>query len=57
MAIDLIDKYGQSTHIFSLDAIQVATLSVISDDSITFVCSDKRLITFVKNLGYTTIEV
>lgn len=56
-AIDLIDKHGKSNHVFSLDAMQIAALSVISDDNTTFVCADKRLIFLVKNLGYSTLEL
>jgi predicted nucleic acid-binding protein len=57
VALDLIDKYGRSNHLFSLDAIQIASVSIISDDNTTFVCADKRLTSLVKHLGYNTLEL
>ncbi|MEW6109979.1 MAG: hypothetical protein AB1632_12545 [Nitrospirota bacterium] len=56
-AIDLIDKYGKSNHIFSLDAMQIAAFSVITDDNTTFVCADRRLTALVKSLGYSALEL
>ena len=56
-ALDLIEKYGKLNHLFSLDAMQVAIFSVISDNNITFVCADKRLTSFVKNLKHSVLEL
>jgi len=56
-AIDFIEKYGKSIHLFSLDAIQIATFSVISDNNTTFVCADKRLISLVNSLGYRSLSL
>lgn len=56
-ALDLIEKHGKSNHLFSLDAMQVAIFSAISDNNTTFVCADKRLTSFIKKLGYSTLEL
>ncbi len=56
-AIDFIGKYGKSNHLFSLDALQIATLSVISDNDTTFVCADKRLISLVNSFGYKSLSL
>ncbi len=56
-AMDLLGKHGRTTHLFSLDALQIATLTVISEKDITFVCADKRLTTLVKAIGFPVLEV
>ncbi|MEP9412066.1 MAG: type II toxin-antitoxin system VapC family toxin [Candidatus Brocadia sp.] len=56
-ALDLIEKYGQSNHLFSLDAMQVALYLAISGNNTTFVCADRRLTSFVKKLGYSALEL
>lgn len=57
IALDLIDKHGRANHLFSLDALQIATFSLISEDDIRFVCADKRLLSLVNNFGYSTLLV
>lgn len=48
---------GKSNHLFSLDALQIATLSVVSDNDTTFVCADKRLISLVNSFGYKSLSL
>lgn len=56
-ALDLIISHGKSNSLFSLDALQAATLSITSDNTAIFVCADKKLTSFVKNLGYEILEL
>lgn len=56
-AIDFIEKHGKSGHIFSLDAVQVASFLMVAEDDATFVCADRRLTSLVKKLGYNVVEV
>jgi len=54
-ALELLGKHGRTNHLFALDALQFATLSVISDKDITFVCADKRLASLVKTTGFPVL--
>ena len=56
-AQDFLERHGRSNHIFSLDALQIATLSVVSDKDLTFVCADKRLTALVKTIGFPVLEL
>ena len=56
-ALDIMNTHGKTNHLFSLDALQIATLSMIAEKDITFVCADKRLITLVKKMGTSVLEL
>jgi predicted nucleic acid-binding protein len=56
-ALDILNKHGRANHLFSLDALQIATLSIVAEKDITFVCADKRLTTLVKAVGFPVIEL
>lgn len=56
-ALELIISHGKLNSLFSLDALQAAALSIISDNTTIFVCADKKLTSFVKNIGYETLEL
>jgi predicted nucleic acid-binding protein len=56
-AMDLLGAHGRTNHLFSLDALQIAMLSVVAEKDITFVCADKRLTTLVKTMGFPVLEV
>jgi predicted nucleic acid-binding protein len=56
-ALDFLNKYGRTSHLFSLDALQIATLSIVAEKDITFVCADKRLTSLVKTTGFPVIEL
>ena len=56
-ALDIMNTHGRTNHLFSLDALQIATLSMIAEKDITFVCADKRLITLVKKMGTSVLEL
>lgn len=56
-ALDLYEKYGNSNHLFSLDAVQIAAFTAVSDIDTIFACADKRLTSFVKNLAYPVLEI
>ncbi len=52
-----LNTHGSTHHLFSLDALQIATLSIVAEKDITFVCADKRLITLVKTIGLPVLEL
>jgi predicted nucleic acid-binding protein len=56
-ALDLLNTHGRTEHLFSLDALQIATLSIVAEKDITFVCADKRLTTLVKAIGFPILEL
>lgn len=56
-ALNLIEKYGKSNHLFSLDAMQVAAFSLVSESDTAFVCADKRLTSLVNSLGYNVLDL
>jgi predicted nucleic acid-binding protein len=56
-AQDILNKYGRVNHLFSLDALQIATLSVVAEKDITFVCADKRLTSLIKTIGFPVLEL
>jgi predicted nucleic acid-binding protein len=56
-ALDFLNKHARINHLFSLDALQIATLSVVAEKDITFVCADKRLTALVKTVGFPIIEL
>ncbi len=56
-ALDFLNTHGRTNHIFSLDALQLATLSIVAEKDITFVCADKRLTTLVKTIDFPVLEL
>lgn len=56
-ALVLLESHAKTSHLFSLDALQIATISVIADKDITFVCADKRLVSLVRTMEYPVLEV
>lgn len=56
-ALDFMNTHGRTNHLFSLDALQFATLSIISEKDTTFVCADKRLTALVKMIGTPVLEL
>lgn len=56
-ALDFLGTHAGTNHLFSLDALQIATLSIVADTDTTFVCADKRLTTLVKTLGFSVLEL
>lgn len=56
-ALDFLGTHARTNHLFSLDALQIATLSIVADKDTTFVCADKRLTTLVKTLGFSVLEL
>lgn len=56
-ALDFLNTHGRTNHLFSLDALQIATLSIVAEKDITFVCADKRLTTLVKTIGFPVLEL
>jgi len=55
--MDILNTQGKTNHLFSLDALQIATLSIIAEKDIIFVCADKRLTTLVKKMGTPVLEL
>jgi uncharacterized protein len=56
-ALDIMNAHGRANHLFSLDALQMATLSIISEKDTIFVCADKRLTALVKTIGTPVLEL
>ena len=56
VAFELIEKHGESRHLITLDAIQLATFSSIADDVI-FACGDSRLNSLARQVGFNVMEV
>lgn len=56
-ALDILNTYGRTNHIFALDALQIATFSTINERNTTFVCADKRLTTLVKKIGNPALQL
>lgn len=56
-ALDIMNAQGRANHLYSLDALQIATLSIIAEKDITFVCADKRLTALVKTVGTPVLEL
>jgi len=56
-ALDIMNTHGRANHLFSLDALQIATLTIIAEKDITFVCADKRLTALVKTMGTPVLEL
>lgn len=56
-ALSILGAHGRTNHLFSLDALQIATLSMVDEKDTTFVCADKRLATLVKTMGYPILGV
>ena len=55
-ALDIMNTHGRANHLFSLDALQIATLSIIAEKDTTFVCADKRLTALVRTIGTPVLE-
>lgn len=56
-ALDILGTRGRLHHLFSLDALQIATYSVVDDGETIFVCADKRLAALVEAIGYPVLRV
>ena len=56
-ALDIMNTHGRASHLFSLDALQIATLSIIAEKDTTFVCADKRLTALVRTIGTPVLEL
>jgi uncharacterized protein len=56
-ASDIINLHGRTSHLFALDALQIATLSMLAERDVTFVCADKRLTTLVRKMGTSVLEL
>jgi len=56
-ALDIMNTQGRANHLFSLDALQIATLSIIAEKDTTFVCADKRLTALVRTIGTPVLEL
>ena len=56
-ALDIMNTHGRVNHLFSLDALQIATLSIIAEKDTTFVCADKRLTALVRTIGTPVLEL
>jgi hypothetical protein len=52
-----MNKHGRANHTFSLDAVQIATLSIIAEEDTTFACADKRLTALVRKIGTRVLEL
>jgi predicted nucleic acid-binding protein len=57
MAMDIMNTHGRANHLFSLDALQIATLLTIAEKDTTFVCADKRLTALVKTIRTPVLEL
>ncbi len=51
-AVDVLSTQGKRHHLFSLDALQIATFTTVNDNNLTFLCADRRLATLVEAMGY-----
>jgi len=56
-ALEILGTRGRLHHLFSLDALQIATYSVVDDGETIFVCADKRLASLVEAIGYPVLRV
>jgi len=56
-ALDILNTHGRANHLFSIDALQTATLSIIAEKDTTFVCADKRLTALVRTIGTPVLEL
>ena len=56
IAFELIEKHGKSRHLVTIDAIQLATFSTISDNAV-IVCGDTRLNVLATEIGFNILEV
>lgn len=56
-ALEIMNTHGRTSHLFALDALQIATLLMIAEADITFVCADKRLTALVKKMGTAVLEL
>jgi len=56
-ALDIMNTHGRANHLFSLDALQIATLSIIAEKDTTFVCADKRLTALERMIGTPVLEL
>lgn len=56
-ALDIMNIHGRANHLYSLDALQIATLSIIEEEDTIFVCADRRLTALVKTIGTPVLEL
>ena len=52
----MLQKFGKEFGLRTLDAIHLATFSLIADKKWLFVCSDETLCMVVKDLGYQFLK-
>ena len=56
VALGFIIEHGESRHLVTLDAIQLAVFSSVADNAV-FVCGDARLNTLAKQIAFDVLEV
>ena len=56
VALSFIIEHGESKHLVTLDAIQLAVFSSVADNAV-FVCGDARLNTIAKQIAFDVLEV
>jgi len=56
-ALEIMNTLGRANHLFSLDALQIATHSIIAEKDTTFVCADKRLTALVAAMGIPVLQL
>jgi uncharacterized protein len=52
----LIKNYGKNFGIRTLDALQAGTFNLIANEEWSFICSDVKLCSLVKNFDFTVIN-
>ena len=55
-AEDLLERFGKTKRLRTLDAIQIGTFNLIAEKDWRFVASDDILCDVVKSLGFETIN-
>jgi predicted nucleic acid-binding protein len=56
-SLNIMNTHGRANHLFALDALQIATLTIVAEKDTTFVCADKRLTALVKRMGAPVLEL
>lgn len=56
IAFVFIIEHGESKHLVTLDAVQLAVFSLIADSAV-FVCGDAKLNALAKQIGFKVLEV
>ena len=52
----LIEKYAENYYLRSLDALQMASFSLVGESGDVFVSADEKLVNTVKKAGYETLN-